>query len=384
MRIAINALGMKRRLHGVGNYIKNLVWGLSKIDSENEYLIFGSSENACHLEGLGRNFHIEMAPNRPALRVIWEQTILPLKLKKERIDLYHGPAFAAPLIKTCAQVVSIHDMSFHLVPEQHSLHTRLYLRVIVPSMLKNSDGMIAVSEHTKSDILCIGGIEGQRVAVIPLGVEERFVPIRDEAQVAKVREKYKLPREFILFVGMIEPRKNLENLVDAYFKTSLSDRCDLVLAGSLGWGYSGLLQKIEATDNRGSIRLPGYVDDADLPTLYSAATVFAYPSQYEGFGLPVLEAMACEAPVITSSVSSLPEVAGDAAVMVDPDDVDALASNLRSLVEDRGLRERLSRHGRERAKRFTWSNAAQKTLAVYEQVSGLKPVRAAVGIGSLG
>ncbi len=369
MRIAINTLGMKRKLHGVGNYIKNLVCALSKADRENQYLIFASSENVGHLKELGENFRIELAPNNPVLRVAWEQTILPLKLKLGKIDVYHGPAFAAPLLKTCSQVVSIHDMTVHLFPEQHSLHTRWYLRALVPAILRASDGIITVSESAKADILKFGKVKDDNVCVIPLGVEERFRQIRDERSLSMIRKKYSLEREFILFVGMIEPRKNLENLVDAFLTDSLPQLCDLVLAGSFGWGYSELLQKIGASNNKGCIRMPGYVDDTDLPALYSAATAFVYPSFYEGFGLPILEAMACGTPVITSSVSSLPEVAGDAALLVDPTDAKALASALQRIVKDGSLRQDLSRRGRQRSSLFTWHQSAEKTLAVYRRAA---------------
>ena len=170
MRIAINTLGMKRKLHGVGNYIKNLVCALSEADRENQYLVFASSENVGHLKELGENFRIELAPNNPVLRVAWEQAILPLKLKHGKIDVYHGPAFAAPLLKTCSHVVSIHDMTVHLFPEQHSLHTRWYLRALVPAMLRASDGIITVSESAKADILKFGKVKDDNVYVIPLGV----------------------------------------------------------------------------------------------------------------------------------------------------------------------------------------------------------------------
>lgn len=338
---------------------------LSKLDSHNQYFLFGSSENVGHLEGLGENFCIELAPSNPALRVVWEQMILPLKLKQHKIDVYHGPAFASPLLKTCPQVVSIHDMTVHLFPEQHSVHTRWYLRVLLPAMLRANDAVITVSESAKADILKFGKVKADQVCVIPLGVEERFQQIQDELRLSIVREKYALEKDFILFVGMIEPRKNLGNLVDAFLMDSLPQFCDLVLAGSLGWGYSELLRKIGASSDKRSIRMPGYVDHADLPALYSAATAFVYPSFYEGFGLPILEAMACGTPVITSSISSLPEVAGDAAILVDPTDAKALASALQRIVKDSSLRQDLSRRGRQRASLFTWQQSAEKTLAVY-------------------
>jgi glycosyltransferase involved in cell wall biosynthesis len=370
MRIAINTLPMKRKLNGVGNYIKNLVWALSAIDNENEYLIIASSDNVCHLRGLPGRFCVKMAPNNPILRVFWEQTLLPVKLKKERIDIYHGTSYAAPLAKTCGQVVTIHDMTFRLVPKLHSSYRRLYLRFLTPAVAKRCDKVIADSESTKRDLLDFVRIDEGKIRVIHLGVEKRFAPVSDVQQLASIRAKYDLPREFILFVGVIEPRKNLEILVDAYLESALSDQFDLVLGGGLGWDYSALLEKIASPRAKSVIRLPGYVADADLPAFLSLATVFVYPSLYEGFGLPVLEAMACGTPVITSSISSLPEVTGDAAILIHPSDQQALGLALRRVLDDPELRRELSQRGLERAKQFTWEGTAQRTLEVYRSVGG--------------
>jgi len=370
MRVAINTLGMGGKLYGIGNYIKNLLSALSRIDFDNEYLVFGSPENLCHLEGIGSRFHIELVTSKPVLRVLWEQTVLPARLRGKRIDVYHGPAFVAPLVKTCSQVVTVHDVTSHVVSERHLFYRRLYLKAVIPTVIRRSDRVIADSESTKRDILSFGWAREERVCVVHLGVGRGYEPVADGEHLASVRKKYGLVREFILFVGMIEPRKNVEVLVDAYQRDALSDRFDLVLAGSLGWGYSGLLRKIAGSRVKGFIRMPGYVEDADLPALYSAASVFVYPSLYEGFGLPVLEAMACGAPVITSTASSLPEVAGEAAILVDPNDVGALASAIRRILGDESLRKELSRRGRERAKLFTWESVAEKTLEVYRGAAG--------------
>ena len=373
MHIAINTLPMKRKLHGVGNYIKNLVWSLSRIDSVNEYLILGSHENLCHLSGLPGSFQVHSAPGAPVQRILWEQSVLPAVLKRKKIDLYHGPAFIAPLLKTCPQIVTIHDASFRLTPERHSLPRRVFYRHIVPSIMRASDGIIAVSRSAKSDLLDVARVPQEKISVIPLGVDTQFQPVHDPHRLEQLRYKYSLPRDFILYVGMIEPRKNLDTLVDAYLADSLSTRFDLVLAGGLGWNYSGLLQKIHASGAAHCIRLLGYIPDSDLPALYTAASAFAYPSLYEGFGLPVLEAMACGTPVVTSSVSSLPEVAGTAALLTDPHDHGALASALRALLSNHNLRAELSARGLQRARSFTWEQTARKTLALYNRVAQNQP-----------
>ena len=359
---------MKGELYGVGNYIKSLVSGLSRIDSENEYFLFASPHNIGHIKPLPSNFRAELAPGNRGIRLAWEQTVLPLRLKQYRIDVYHGPMYIAPLLKTCQQVVSVLDMTFHLTPRSHSWHKRIYFRSMIPAMVRRSDCVITISESTKRDIIALLGAEEEKLRVIHLGTDPRFTPVRDDAQLAKVRKKYNLPRDFVLFVGLIEPRKNLETLVDAYCADSLSSQFDLVLAGGLGWGYSGLMQKIASSRVAECIRMPGYIADADLPALYSAAKAFVYPSLYEGFGLPVLEAMACGAAVITSSISSMPEVAGDAAILVPPHDRGALTSALQRVLRDKAFRDDLSRRARERAQLFTWEETARKTLEAYKAV----------------
>jgi glycosyltransferase involved in cell wall biosynthesis len=369
MRIAINTLAMKRKLYGGGNYIKNLVRSLSRLDGENEYLLLASPENVCHLEDLGVRFQIAMGPSNRLLRLPWEQTVLPLKLKQKGIDVYHGPAFVAPLFKTCGQVVSVHDMTFHLVPEQHSWHKRIYFQAMIPAMVRGSERVIAVSESTKRDILSLVPVPENKICVTHLGVDSRFQPVSDQEKLAALRVKHRLRRQFILFVGVIEPRKNIAALVNAYAAASLADQFDLVLAGSLGWDYSGLLEQVANSGLKDRIRIIGYVDDEDLPTLYSAAEVFVYPSLYEGFGLPPLEAMACGVPVITSSISSMPEIVGDAAILVNPRDVAAIASALLKLLSNAELREQHALRGRERARLFTWDRMAQKTLEVYESAA---------------
>jgi len=273
-------------------------------------------------------------------------------------------------LKTCQHVVSILDMTVYLTPERHSLLKRAYFRAMIPQMARRSEKVIAISESTKRDLVSLLGIREEKICVTHLGVDKRFRPVTDEQELIRVRKKYNLPAKYILYVGLIEPRKNLEALVDAYHADSLHDEYALVLAGNLGWGYAPLLKKIANSHLRNRIQMPGYVADADLPALYSSATVVVYPSLYEGFGLPVLEAMACGGAVITSNVSSLPEVAGDAAVLIDPNDAGELTVALQSVLRDRQLRESLSQRARLRAQLFSWERTAAKTLDVYKKTAG--------------
>jgi glycosyltransferase involved in cell wall biosynthesis len=373
VRIVINTLPMKCKLHGEGNYIKNLVWSLSRIDSANEYILLASRDNLCHLTGLPGSFQVQLAPSAPAQRILWEQTVLPVRLKRHKVDLYHGFAFGAPLFKVCPEILTVYDASVQLTPERHSFPCRAFYRDIVPFIIKGSDGIIAVSRSAKADLLDVPSLPQKKISVIPLGVDPQFRPIHDPYRLEQIRHRYSLPRDFILYVGMIEPRKNLDTLVDAYLSDSLASRFDLVLAGGPGRNYSGLLQKIHCSGAAHCIRLPGYIPDADLPALYTAASAFVYPSLYESFGLPVLEAMACGTPVVTSSVSSLPEVAGAAALFTDPHDSEALAAALKLLLNNQNLRTELSMRGLQRARSFTWQQTARDTLALYHRIAQHQP-----------
>lgn len=370
MRIAINTLAMRDRLYGVGNYIRNLIQSLAIMDQTHEYLLFVSCANARHVAGLGRNFRYKFVPSNRLRRLAWEQMGLVSELRRENIDVFHGPMFITPLRKQCAYVTSMLDMTFFLSPERHTLMKRLYFQRMTPVIARKADAILAISESTKRDIVTLLGIDARKVTVTPLGVSTAFRPITDEGELARVRTRYRLPNSLILYVGLIEPRKNLETLVRAFESDpQLNREHHLVLAGNLGWGYEALLSKIKASPVRDRIHLPGYVADDDLPSLYCLATVFVYPSLYEGFGLPVLEAMACGRPVVSSNVSSIPEIVGDAGTLVDPADRDALVCAIREIVHNRGFASQLGLRARARSQLFTWESVARKTLAVYESIA---------------
>ena len=372
MRIAINAMAMRPELYGVGNYIKHLVCGLAEIDSHNEYVIFVSEAAQHHFSGVGANMRFRHAPRNPAIRMLWEQSVLPWVLASSRIDVYHGPMFVAPLWKNSAQVVSVLDMTFHLTPERHKLHKVCYFRFMIPQMARRADRIIAISESTRKDFLRLTRTSAEKIETIHLGVEPGYRRISDPAELERVRSKYRLPQAFLLYLGLIEPRKNIDVLVEAYSQSpALQAGHDLVIAGNFGWDYKSTLRQIETSPARLKIHLPGYVDSADMPALYSLADVFVYPSRYEGFGLPVLEAMACGTPVVTSNASSMPEIVGADGLLVAPSDAPALRQALENIVADRHLHQSLAERGSRRAGSFSWQQVARKTLAVYEQAFAL-------------
>jgi glycosyltransferase involved in cell wall biosynthesis len=274
-------------------------------------------------------------------------------------------------VKTCRQVVTIHDMTFFLLPQCHLFTKRLYFQRLIPECVRRANQVIAVSESTKRDAIRILGTQCEKIKVIYHGKDERFHPDRAAATSCRLRAKHGLSRRVILFVGLIEPRKNLARLIRAYgkLKSLHQDSC-LVLVGRLGWGYEAVLRAVSESGARDRIFFPGFIPDQELPSLYNLADVFVYPSLYEGFALPVLEAMACGVPVVTSNVSSMPEIAGDAAFLVDPYDVDGIAQGLERVLVDRALRERLAEEGPKRSQPFTWERTARETLAAYEEAAG--------------
>lgn len=371
MRIALNILASGGSLSGMARYARNLIPSLAKVDERNEYVLYVSRDEALRYSGLGANFQLAPTVASRPLRIMWEQTGLPADLKQRRIDVFHGLSFVTPLVKTCRQVVTVHDMTFFLFPQYHGFIKRHYFRSLIPRCVRRADQVIADSESTKADIVRILGAEAEKIKVAYLGTDERFRPGKDAATSSRLRANYGLSRKVILFVGLIEPRKNLETLIRAYamLAGAARDSC-LVLAGPLGWGYQAVFQAVSECGVKDRVIFPGFVPEEELPGLYNLADVFVYPSLYEGFGLPVLEAMACGVPVITSNVSSMPEIAGGAALLVEPSDARGLACAIGRVLADQELRQRMSREGIERSSPFTWERTARETLAAYEAAAG--------------
>jgi glycosyltransferase involved in cell wall biosynthesis len=301
-------------------------------------------------------------------------------------DIFHATDHLLPHFSRLRSVFTLHDLSFLHFPRTHTALNRWYLTLMMPHFLKKADRIIAVSEATKKDAVRFCGVKEETVRVIHEGVSASFQPASAQA-IIECRRKYRLPERFILFVGTIEPRKNLEALLDAHellkrrscqglepegvtnrHRTSPPERMALVIAGPKGWLGSDCTRRLGDLQRQGDVTLLGLVDDDDLPALYSTAELFAYPSLYEGFGLPPLEAMACGTPVVCSRTSSLPEVVGDAALVVPPSDEEALASAIWEVLLNQELRQQMREQGLRQAALFSWDKAARETLSVYREL----------------
>ena len=352
------------RSAGVHQYIHHLLRYLGQADEGLRYTVL-LGQGVLPPDGALPVLRSRWPTGRAAVRVVWEQAVQPWTLHQIGADLVHGPVFVGPLFSPCPSVVTIHDLSFIRFPALFRPANRLYLTVLTRLAARRARRLIAVSAHTAEEAARLLGVPLARIDVVYHGVDPAFCPL-PASEVAAFRQRQGLPERFVLFVGTLEPRKNLVRLVEAFARIR-AGRVGLVLAGGKGWLYDELFASVEALGLTKEVIFPGYVTNEELPLWYNAATALAYPSVYEGFGLPVLEAQACGTPVLTSNVSSLPEAAGDAALTVDPYDVEALAAGLHRLLADEPLRLQLRERGLAHARQFSWPRTAQETARVYRR-----------------
>jgi glycosyltransferase involved in cell wall biosynthesis len=368
VRIGIDA----RKLHdfGIGTYIRNLLRHLARLDHDTEFVLLCRPEDADALGSLGRNFRTvaETAGNYS----IAEQLKIPFALKREGVTLFHAPHYVLPPLVSCRSVVTIHDC-IHLMFPQY-LPNRMafgYARASIALASKRATRVLTVSESSKRDILRFVDLEPAKIDVIYNAYDERFAVEPGEEQVVRVRERYQLHDEFVLYAGNVKPHKNLERLIEAFHivRDRGLDHLKLVLIGDEISKYAALRRAVHRHQLHKYVRFLGYLPEETLAVMYRLAAVFVFPSLYEGFGLPPLEAMASGTPVVTSSVSSLPEVAGDAAVLVDPYDPQAIAEGIYAVLTDEPLRRTLKLKGLARARQFSWDESVGRVRAIYQQVS---------------
>ena len=367
MRIGIEVTAAARQGGGIGRYTRELIKALSKLDSVNRYQLFFASPNPVPypLPPLPGNFSVRHLPFHDIwLARLWHRAQLPIpvELITGPMDVYHAPDFTLPPTRArAASLLTIHDLSFARDPDSAAPGLRAYLNTVVPRSVKRAAHIIAVSQTTKNDLIELYGTPAGKITVLYEGVDPIFKPTPGTA----IRAKYGLgDKPFIFSVSTIQPRKNFRRLIQAF--AQLPADFNLVIAGSKGWLYDDIFAEAEKPPVRGRVLFPGFVPDADLPALYTEAAVLAYPSLYEGFGLPLLEAMACGTPTLTSTASCLPEVAGGASVLVDPYDVEAIAAGLKEAIS---TPEPWVTKGLRRAAEFRWEDSARQLIALYQALS---------------
>lgn len=308
---------------------------------------------------------------------LWTHIRLSWEMRTRPPDLLFVPSHVLPLVHPKRSVVTIHDLGYLYYPEAHTLTQNVYLRWSTRYNARSAARVLADSEATRQDIIRNYQIDREKVVVVYPGRDEALVPVTDPAMLAAARARYGLPLRYLLYVGTLHPRKNLVRLVQAFaalVQPATSNAqppvpdLHLVLAGQKGWLYEEIFTQVRKLGLTGHVALTGYVPDSDLPALLSGASAFVFPSLYEGFGFPVLEAMACGTPVVCANVSSLPEVAGDAALLVDPTDTEALTAALRRLLTEEELRHQLVARGFRQAEQFSWRRCARDVLQVLEEV----------------
>ncbi|HCG77472.1 MAG: glycosyltransferase family 1 protein [bacterium (Candidatus Ratteibacteria) CG_4_10_14_3_um_filter_41_18] len=371
MRIGIDATVLPKELGGVGVYLLNLIKALSKIDRRNEYFIFVEKRNIKRFK-LDANFHLLGVKNMPRFsRLLWEQTLFPFLLRKCKIELLHSPRYTTPLMRFgWKSVVSFHDMLFLLFPKKHSILKRLFYGRIMPAVAKKAERIIAVSSSTKKDIMELLNTSSEKIAVIHLGIDFSSRPI-EKKNLQNFRKKYQILNPYLLYVGTLKKRKNILNLLRAYKKVKEKDREErLIIVGRKSKEYQNIHKTVKELGLEKDVFFTDYVDEKLLPFYYSCASVFVYLSLYEGFGLPVLEAMVSGTPVIVSNSSSLPEVAGKAAIFVDPHNIEEIAEAMQKVLGSKELAWEMREKGLERAKLFSWQECAKKTLNLYEEITG--------------
>lgn len=361
MNIGIDIQAGCGRMTGLGVYTRNLVRALTEENRDDLKLTLFSKEQA----GDWNTFR----------RLYWENCELPRLVKKARVDILHVPAFSPAMVRPCKTVVTVHDLIGLIFNNQLGWPSRFYWGTWLPRTVRRADAIIADSENTKNDLMRLLKLSAEKITVIHPSGHEGFFPQTDLRPLEELRQRFGIREKYFLAVGTLEPRKNIARILEAYTKFVRKKKTDthyqLVIAGFTDFAHGKFARSIRnRVPSDGALVLTGYLKREELNALYSGAAAFLFPSLYEGFGIPVLEAMASGTPVMTSRSSSLPEVAGEAAYYVEPTNAENMAQGLKDLSEDEPLRQSLIRKGFKRIQNFSWRDTAKKTLRVYEDLCG--------------
>jgi glycosyltransferase involved in cell wall biosynthesis len=380
LKVGIDVTSALTQGGGIGRYTRELIHALSHDTSFAEQfdITFFSARPPANTPVLNPLPTHPAITHKPAfvdekwLYRLWYRLRFPLPVQTftGRLNLFHSPDFVLPpLAGNIPSLLTVHDLSFLHYPKTFTPALVNYLNNVVPWSVGRATHILADSIATQNDLVTLWHTPVEKITVLYSGVNPRFSPVNDPAEIENIRQKYKLgDAPWILSVGTVQPRKNYQLLIQAFGKIAHRFPHNLVITGGKGWLFEDILAEVQAQGLDGRVIFTGFVDDKDLPAIYSGATLLAFPSLYEGFGLPILEAMACGTPVINSDASCLPEVAGDCTVQLAPESADAWASALANLLEDQALREHLIQAGFEQIKQFTWKRSAEQLLSIYMQM----------------
>lgn len=380
LRIGIDFTSASRERAGIGRYARELIRALSRLDHTNRYVLFVPCDAHADLLHFAwsPNFTIRRAPlTERYLAALWHRARVPLPIEVfiGAVDVFYSPDFLLPPTFAARKLVTVHDLSYVRVPECFPAPLLKYLNRAVPPSLARADVILADAVSTQNDLVEVYRLSREKIRVLYSGVESRFGPDVSNESRTRVRALTR-GKPYVLSVGTLQPRKNYPRLIRAFARlvgnpqslppnSALREHLQLVIAGGRGWMYEEIFETVSRLNLQDRVLLLDFVADEDLPALYAEALLFVYPSLYEGFGLPVAEAMACGTPVVCSNTSSLPEVAGDAALYFDPRDVDDIARTLHRALTDTTLRDTLHARGFAQVKPFTWDNAARALLAYW-------------------
>lgn len=354
MKIGIDVQTTLGQKTGFGFYVDNLVKHLKKYNHANTYKLYKPNSQS--------DFN---APKR----FQWDQFIFPNMAKKDKVDILHQPCFSAPVFYRGKVVVTIHDLIAIKFGQDIPFYSRQFFGKWMPFSYRCADRIIAISEHTKKDIIKMLKIPKEKITVIYEAADEACKYVSDQKLVEKVKEKYGINGDYLIHIGTINPRKNLEFLIKVFSKVvDKSPDIKLVITGKKGWYYEGLFTLVEDLGLKNKVIFTGYIEDSEKPILYTGAKIFLFPSLYEGFGLPILESMACHTPVISSNTSSLPELIGNAGILLDPKDEAGWVAEIKRLLVNEKLRRDLIVRSEIQLKKFSWDKCAKETIKVYENL----------------
>jgi glycosyltransferase involved in cell wall biosynthesis len=368
MRIGIMLRHYEQHEGGVKHYTKTLLPLLFTLGAQHRYVLI--YQNPKLLGTYAAYPNVEERVSRLPGRILWDQLAVPWATRDLQLDIIFNPKFTVPLLHPAKKIFVLHGSEWFAIPGHFKWYDRLYCRALVPWYCRRADAFIAVSNKVKEDAVRYVRADGNKIFPVHNAIDPRqFYFIEDEARLAAVRARYRLPEKFVLWVGQIESRKNVKRLLRAFAEIAREFPHQLVIAGEQRWSTREELSEVHALGLERRIRFLGWVAHTDLPAIYRLAQLFAFPSLYEGFGIPLVEAMACGCPILTANTCAPPEVVDGAGYLVDPYDVKAIAAGLRITLSDPSLRRAMIARGLERARDFSWEKSAREVLAVFNAVA---------------